>query len=226
MSIPCFIINKERLNAPKRMIEYLADVPNIQTILVDNNSTYPPLLEYMNSNPPNCIIERMPQNFGECVVWHPDSGLYDKYITDRYIITDSDLDLSGVPKDFLQVMEEGLRRYPDMLKVGLSIEINDLPDNAIGKEAKGWEQMNWVMLDDMYIKAPIDTTFSLLRNRASHDFDKCLRIRRPYTCKHLPWYMNKDNMPDDERYYLSEIGNAHNHYSKRLRDMVGIPAKQ
>jgi hypothetical protein len=48
-----------------------------------------------------------------------------------------------------------------------------------------------------------------------------VRTIRPYTAKHLPWYLTKDNIPDDERYYL-ERSTAISAYSERLRQMLNI----
>jgi hypothetical protein len=169
-------------------------------------------------------------NEGNCVVWGKNNGidLFKEYdCTNGYIVTDSDLDLSRIPKDFLRVLRAGLDRLGDRAtKIGFSLEINDLPNTPIGKEARGWEQMNWVERSPGYCQAPVDTTFALYRwlphnPSLAHDFDKSWRAQRPYTARHMPWYYTKETIPEDELYYLRSITRNFTHYSNLMRQMIG-----
>jgi len=214
--IPVFIVNFNRLTLVKNMADYLADCDGVEPILIDNNSDYPPLLEYYESCPHK--VDRMHLNYGNCVLWT--SGILDAYdLHGNYILTDPDLDLSNIPKDFLQVLQTGLDKYSWADKCGFSLEINDLPNNSLTEEVLKWETGYWGnKLDNMYYKAAIDTTFSLFRTRM-HSFE-CLRTERPYTARHMPWYWTKENIPDDERYYINSISPDFNHYSKRIKDII------
>ena len=103
-----------RLQLPVKIADWLWEI-NVDPIFVDNNSDYPPLLEYYKTTPYQII--RMPQNYGYKVVW--EQNLLEKLgITGNYIVTDPDLDLTGIPDDFLSVLEEGLNRYPQFDKCG------------------------------------------------------------------------------------------------------------
>jgi hypothetical protein len=44
--IRVIINNRDMLSWPKAMLEYLENVPNIIPVIIDNASTYPPLLEW------------------------------------------------------------------------------------------------------------------------------------------------------------------------------------
>jgi hypothetical protein len=191
--IKALIINYQRVELPRKMAEFLA-ARNVEPIFVDNNSDYPPLLEYYKTCP--FTVLRMDANYVQTVVWH--KNLLSKLgITGNYIVTDPDLDLSGVPDDFVEVMEEGLRRYPQYDKCGLSLEINDIPNQV----TIDWEMMFWRHpLDDMYFNADTDTTFALYKH--PYPSLNAIRTNRPYICKHVPWYYDLyEKLPEDELYY-------------------------
>ncbi len=197
------IILYNRLNYPVKIAEFLSS-HGIDPVFVDNNSDYPPLLNYYKRT--SFEVLRMDQNYGYKVVW--DQGILNKLgITGNYIVTDPDLDLSGIPDDFLSVLEEGLRRYPQFSKCGFSLEINDLPPTEFNPI--GWEKQFWQHpLDNMYFNAAIDTTFALYK---SPDYSlKALRTNRPYTCRHMPWYYyDFEDMPADEQYYFKTCKESH-----------------
>lgn len=201
----CFIINFNRLTLSKNLADWVASC-GIDVFFIDNNSTYEPLLEYYESCPYEVI--KLSGNHGHMVFWN--TGLYEKYCKgERYILTDPDLDLSGIPKDFLHILEEGLDRYPEYPKCGFSLETLDLPDTEIGRSSKTYEQQYWnVPLDNMYYAAKIDTTFSL--NKVSYHTYNAIRTNRPYTAKHVPWYYTSvDEMTDDEKNYFLTCSGTH-----------------
>lgn len=207
--IPAFIINFNRLGAPRAMVEYLLTVRGVRPIIVDNNSTYPPLLEWYETKP--CQLIRMKHNCGNRVVWDNVMAREDE----EYIVTDPDLDLSGVPKDFLDVMRRGLDQHPQITRIGLSLEIDDLPDSPTCRDALSQERQMWTPLPSGYLKADFVTTFGLYRGPRLFPG---IRTPRPYTARHLPWYYTKDNLPEDERYYLSSIDQNYNRYSTLLKE--------
>lgn len=104
-----FVIIYNRLWIPKTMCEWLS-VRGCDIIIVDNHSDYEPLLAWYASKP--FEIVHMANNYGHCVVW--DSGMLDHFLAsgERYILTDPDLDLSGVPDDFVTILGRGLDEYP------------------------------------------------------------------------------------------------------------------
>ena len=198
-----FIITYNRLHLPVNMANYIF-AHGIDPVFVDNNSDYPPLLEYYKTTPFEVV--RMKENYGYKVVW--EQNLLKKFgITGNYIVSDPDLDLSGIPDDFLEVLEEGLRRHPGFDKCGFSLEINDLPHtdfNPISYEKQFWQHS----LDGRYIVAAIDTTFALYKV-PYHSF-KALRTNRPYTARHMPWYyFDFEDMPEDEQYYFKTCKESH-----------------
>jgi hypothetical protein len=197
------IITYNRLNLPYNMALWLA-LRDIEPIFIDNNSDYPPLLEYYERTPFKVV--RMKENYGYKVVWEQNL-LKRLNITGNYIVTDPDLDLTGIPDDFLSVIEEGLRRYPQFDKCGFSLEINDLPPTEFcpaNYEKQFWQHP----LDEKYFAAAIDTTFALYKV-PFHSFN-AIRTNRPYTARHMPWYyFDFEDMPVDEQYYFRTTKESH-----------------
>ena len=214
-----FIINYNRLEYTRNMANWAISNGLIPVIL-DNGSDYEPLLKYYEITPIKVI--RFNSNHGHKVLWKFPVLFEVMGVNGEYLVTDPDLDLSKVPSDFLTVMRKGLKKYPQFHKCGLSLEISDLPDTVIGKQAKEWEQQWWTKpLDDLYFDAGVDTTFALYNSRI-FTIDNSLRINRPYTAKHLPWYYtNLDRIPADERNYLF-TANSSSYWNQRIMNQTDI----
>ena len=133
------IINYNRVTYVKQMADWCAE-HNLIPIIIDNHSDYPPLLEYYYQCP--YTVYRMKNNIGHKVCAILDlRKLFG--ITGRYIVTDPDLDLSGIPDDFLEVLNEGLDRYPDRVKCGFSLEIDDLPNTEEAHYIKNRHELDY-----------------------------------------------------------------------------------
>jgi hypothetical protein len=221
-----FIINFNRLSLTVNMANYISDC-GVEPIIVDNKSNYPPLLDYYKNSPYK--IERLPENYGNKAVWC--SGILDKYKIDRnFIITDPDLDISNIPKDWPEVLVECLRKYPHADKIGFSLEINDLPETQlkntiIEKEIDFWHHP----INDQFFDARIDTTFALYRNRGEkirkYEWDySAIRTNRPYTARHVPWYYTSINdIPADERYYMKTCQNLNQiMWTTKIKDAYNL----
>ncbi len=209
--IPIFIIMHDLLSWPRAMVEYLSLMPEALPILVDNASTYPPLLEYYESCPYEVI--RLTENMGHHAPWAAD--LITSRANDLYVVTDPDLDLSHVPLDMLVRLEAGLRAHPTVSKAGLSIEIKDIPfDFPKRKEVLGWETPFWERpVGERWYDAPLDTTFALysIQKGWPGGFMGAIRAARPYTVRHLPFYLTPGNLTDEYRYYMehaSEVSSS------------------
>lgn len=194
------IINFNRLTLTINTAQW-CESHGLTPIIIDNDSDYIPLLDYYNHTPYQVL--RLSQNYGHTVLWN--YPVLDKLgIKERFIYTDPDLDFTGVPGDFLDVMNQGLDKYP-VSKCGLSLEINDLPDDKegnfirTGPEAPYWKKP----LDDLYFDADTDTTFALYRYPLGEYSHSAVRTNRPYTVKHLPWYYRDLSVlsEDEQNYY-------------------------
>lgn len=196
----CFIINYNRLLLPNNMAKWLAE-RGCEPIFIDNHSDYIPLLDYYATCPFQVVF--MKKNFGHRVFW--EHNLVKEFnIKGRYIVTDPDLDLTGIPNDFLQVLDEGLDSYNFIDKCGFSLEINDLPNSPEGNFIRDQcEVRYWKHKVGKFWKSPIDTTFAMYRKGVTRYTHTAYRTDRPYTAKHVPWYYTDLSLlsPDELYYY-------------------------
>jgi hypothetical protein len=195
-----FVVNRNRVTLTVNLCTWLAE-RGLEVIIVDNASAYPPLLDYYTRCP--FKVMRLKENFGHTVIWL--NGIaYEMGVKGRYIVTDPDLDLSGVPNDFVSVLSEGLDRHMSYPKCALSLELNDLPSSTEGNFIRKHEAKYWTIpLNDKYFLADTDTTLALYREGTFIYSLSAIRTNRPYTARHIPWYYTDfDNLPDDEKYYF------------------------
>lgn len=222
--IPVYINNFNWLTSTRELADFFSDVPGVEVIIVDNASTYPPLLDWYSET--DYKIVRLDQNIGAHAPWHCGAVLPPVvhrafWGNDFYVLTDPDLSLSGCPKDVLNVLTKGWQSHSNIIKVGLSLEINDIPSDAlIGAEAKNWESQFWAeRLGANFFNADVDTTFALYSiNVTSAQAQKAIRSDRPYTARHLPWYITMENITPEQEYYINstKVGS----WGKRLQQCL------
>ena len=209
--IPVFIISFDRLSYLKTMIESLEKIGVKNIHIIDNNSTYPPLLEFYKETQYDVIY--VGENLGARVFWK--SPIFDKYRNDFYVVTDSDLQLvEGCPKDLIPFLFRTLKKYPFVRKVGVSLKIDDIPDDGVlAKDVKQWESQ--------FFKAPIrganafyasvDTTLAIyLPDNLAEGipFLRAIRGAYPYQARHLPWYKREGDISEEDEYYSAHRSNG------------------
>ena len=193
MLIKAIIVNRNLLTTLQNTIEFLRKEDRVKEIhILDNQSTYPPLLEYYKEAPVE--VHYLKGNYGPQHAW--DSKFNSIRNADYYIITDPDCTYDNVPDDWLDKMLDSREN-----KVGFSLEINDLPDTEIGRQAKEHESKYWTESHAHGWNSHIDTTFALYSKGMRFTYD-AVRLDRPYTIKHEPWYLTKENITPEWRYYL------------------------
>jgi hypothetical protein len=220
MKTKVFITMYNRLTFGKNLAEFLADT-GCEPIFIDNNSTYQPLLDWYKTCPFKVHMSKT--NNRERAFW--DTGLFEIYNDEWYVVTDHDLDLTGIPNDYIDVLKNGLAGNANVTKCGLSLKIDDLPENTYTKEVKNFETKYWTEKDtNGYWIAGVDTTFAIY-NRARQikgwdygdNFYYAVRSDSPYTARHLPWYMDANTLNEnaEELYYHQHCNNQWSRVYKR-----------
>jgi hypothetical protein len=172
----------------------------LEVTIIDNNSTCLPLLNWYDRC--HFKIIKLNHNAGHRSIW--DCNLFDK--KERYIYTDSDIDISDVPSDWVERLNLVLDEYGDKVKVGLALRIDDLPkDGMLSVWARRIQTYYWSMPlgDDLY-EADVDTTIAMYNPLfPDHRFvEPSLRLGGKYAARHMPWYLaHKDTWPEDFKYY-------------------------
>lgn len=221
-NLPIFINSRDRVNCLKQLIEWLLKAGYKNLIILDNDSSYPPLLEYYRVIEADSRIKvvRLGKNFGHKALW--DCGILEGLdIKTPYAYTDSDVvPIEECPDNFVQELLRTLRKYPGVKKAGSGLYLDDLPESK--KETVTWEKHFYTapIANDLYY-GPIDTTFAVYRNVRQYEIKRAIRTRGRIQIRHLPWYYNSyEDMPEDERYY-GRHANSSSHISKSFAEQSG-----
>lgn len=211
-TIPIIIISFNQLFYLKQLVERLGKWGYKNIIIIDNNSTYRPLINYLEEIKDNIIIHRMKHNFGHKVFWEQ-KELFKLYSKSYYVVTDPDiLPDDDCPDDFLEYFKKILDSNSQVTKVGFSLKIKDIPEsNKLKEKIIQWESKFWEVKDDEgnYI-AEIDTTFALYRpkniEKIELDFFNSIRTKPPYIAKHGGWYIDFNNILPEQENYMRTAG--------------------
>jgi len=217
--IPIFIINRNRLSAMRKLIDWLGQAGMRKIVIMDNQSNYPPLLEYYKALPPGVKLMLLDQNHGPHVLWQ--QGVH-KVLDTPYIVTDSDLvPAEFCPRDLVPALLEALQRFPDAGKVGPGLRIDNLPDAYREADTvRKWESQFWELpLGGGGYAAPIDTTFALYPARAEFTRESAnVRLGYPYLLEHTPWYVDDRTLSDEEAFYRANTSAVFSHWSVHQKD--------
>lgn len=203
--VPIFINARDRLGVMKKLIERLLNAGYRKLIILDNLSTYPPLLEYYRALESDSRIKiiRLEKNFGFKALWL--SNVLEKLkILTPYIYTDPDvLPIEDCPKDFVAQLMKILDANHEIRKVGLGLVWEDI--TFFGK--KGIQDIesefySYPKVGENLYHAQVDTTFALYSNVRHYNLRFSLRTTGDLRMYHLPWYFDYENLPEDEKYYI------------------------
>jgi len=205
--IPIFVNTFNRLTTTKTLCEQIAALDNAVPVIIDNASTWEPLLSWYDDCPFEVI--RLRENIGHHAPWL--SGVVGQDSSPVYGVTDCDLDLSGVPVDAMERLQEPFswRGSRPPVKSGLSIRIDDLPPWQTA--VRHWESRWWrrPINGGRFYVAAIDTTLALYRRETSHSVCMSVvnvlsvRSAPPYTARHVPWYLDGDNLDAENQHYFA-----------------------
>lgn len=230
--IPIYIVSFNRLDCLKKQIAFLdkCDLKNIH--IIDNASTYKPLLDYLKSTSHKVYL--LDKNYGHEVLFK--CAKFKDVIDNKYfVLTDPDIiPVEECPNNFLHVFHDILQNNPTINKVGFSLKIDDLPacyplKDKVIKWEKQFYQYPTNYKDILIFSAPIDTTFALYRPRKkwrSKNFYSAIRVGHPYAARHLPWYKDLKKMNDEDSFYNSlDVGvgnwNGNSNFEKLFSKFIG-----
>lgn len=223
--IPIIINNFNRLNYLEKLLKGLEKRGYKNIHILDNQSTYPPLLEFYKKTKHK--VHFLDKNYGFRALWK--SGMYHKFKNNYFAYTDPDLEIiDECPDDFLEFFRKALQKNKLWVKVGFSLKIDDIPNhNPLKENVLLWEKTFYTKrVKTHFFRAPVDTTFGLyppysFKHVRSHQA-KIFRSDIPYQMRHLPWYVDPKNLSDEEIFYsettkkeswLKKISNLDNNQS-------------
>jgi hypothetical protein len=223
--VPVYI-NARNLLAPlRRMVDYLMQIPTARPIIVDNDSAWKPLLDYYRDECP-CEVVLTGVNGGK-LGWAKHMLNHAAHGIEKYVVTDPDLFLDGIPLDVLEVLSEGLDANPGVKKVGLSMDLESIdPAYRFAQQVKLHEGQFWRSKQGRFWQAGVDTTFAM--RRAADPIDETtwghLRTDRPYTAIHWPWQWTQAAIDSSEeiQFYLRTSTSGDSHWTEQMR--AAVPA--
>jgi len=212
--VPVFIVNRNRFDALRRLVQWLRSAGTRRVVILDNASNYAPLLDWYRALPDGVNALLLPENHGPYVLWQ--QGVH-RVLDTPFVLTDSDIvPAEFCPADLIGALLERLRRYPDAKKVGPALRIDNLPDHyAEADIVRKWESQFWEHpVAPGVFAAPIDTTFALYPARAEFSNEACnLRLGHPYIIEHTPWYVDEAAPGDEELHYRAHTSTVHSNWS-------------
>lgn len=211
-AMPVLINNYNRTHTLNQMVEWLLSLEDeVAIIIVDNQSDYPPLLEYYdNIKHPN--VQAVLLNFNSYK--HGIEYLANQLVHhDKFMMSDPDLiPYPDTPKDIISHISRLMDKYPNYNHIGPSLEILDIPDDipvkqkVVKHESQFWSPHAEKLNDEAYV-ANIDLTLAMYRKSSKYmALGPSLRTDRPYTVQHIDWYVKEEDYTDDFRYYLATTG--------------------
>jgi hypothetical protein len=225
--IPIYIIVFNNLTYLKNMIRQLERFTD-NIIVINNCSTYQPLLDYLKYECPYIIINNEKNLLTDTDLIDHLNPLFPDY----FVITDPDLELpSSFNAETLIILKKLTVEY-QVYKAGLSLCIDSDQDfrdiKCRDHSIREWEGRYWTNRldnsDDLVVyRADVATTFALYNKKQFHgDYYQAVRLAGPYQCKHLPWYKTC-RVPDQELDYYLE----HQKYSwwSQTKKDVGMQSR-
>jgi hypothetical protein len=204
--VPIIINNRNRYTFLKMMVDQLVSFGYKNIFILDNDSNYPPLLEYYKSVPAKVIF--LGKNVGYKALW--ETRVFEQFKNNYYVYSDPDILMQeDCPKDFVYALYSKLIKYPFKEKAGVALKINDLPDHyANKKDVLENEKVFWTKeLEPEVFDAIVDTTLALYRPFAHGNAEECnaIRVGGNLAACHLTWYLDSNNLPEEELFYKKSI---------------------
>jgi hypothetical protein len=212
-SLPQFFIPVfDRAVCLLALVEWLfkSGIPSGHIHLVDMGTTYKPCLELMSKwKKYSGVNVHKTGNVGARGLFKR-RGIIEQVIGRKapFFLSDPDVcPARSCRSDLLNHLVACMKRYTDFDRIGLALEITDIPDHFPFKsQVVNHEKKHWTKPVNAHLcVAPVATTFCLVRSLNNCDergyAKKNGRTLRPNTAYHSSWYLDPKNLPEDEEYY-------------------------
>jgi glycosyltransferase involved in cell wall biosynthesis len=199
--VPVFINVRDRLTCLEALVAWLERAGHENIALIDNASTYEPLLAYLRTTPHRVL--RLAENLGHTALWRLPE-LHPVLMTRWYVYTDPDVvPDERAPLDATVRFRDLLSRHPQYLKAGFGLRLDDLPARYRQMDkVLAWERALYGRTVEPGVQeADIDTTFALHRPGLPYCLGPALRTRGDCQARHLPWYVDSGAIDEEEAYY-------------------------
>lgn len=202
-NVPVFINVRDRLSCLKQLLNWLDRAGHRNITLIDNASTYPPLLRFLDQTHYRTI--RLRRNLGNTALWRV-KELRSIIAKQWFVYTDPDVvPADSCPLNVVAHLHRLLQQFPFYLKAGLGLRLDDIPDcYHLKRQVINWEQqLIGKEISRDVLEADVDTTFALYRPGTPFITGPSIRLQGKYSARHLPWYTDSSRPDNEEHYYRS-----------------------
>lgn len=198
---------RDRVTDLRQLVEWLERAGHQRIVLLDNASTYEPLVEYLKASPHE--VRCLGQNHGARCAWIADQIPAGEW----FVVTDPDiLPTDDCPLDLVQHLHDLLKRYLRFPKAGPGLYLDDLGSthfidwerSLAGVSSNEFPVPHGRELAPGVFGSLIDTTFALHRPNMPFVYD-AIRTGHPYLARHLSWYRETDPTGEDLFYLQHAI---------------------
>lgn len=190
---PVVINCRDRVTDLRALVAWLERAGHERITLLDNASTYEPLLDYLRATPHTVV--RLTANVGSRALWHANLVPNEPFIySDPDVVPTEECPLNAV-----EHLHELLERF-EAPKVGLGLMLDDVPPEH---RDLPWERELVMPAHEFApgaFNSLIDTTFALHAANAEFSY-YAVRTGAPYLARHMPWY--RDELDEEHRYYVA-----------------------
>lgn len=216
---PIFVPVFNAITYAKNMVNELEKINAENVIICDNGSTYPPMVQWLNTISDTHRVVLWNKNLGPRI--YSEAIDLIESLPENYIVTDPDLLLNKkMPKNFIEIMQF-ISNECSTSKVGVALDIFSEGENKNffdAEQVKKWEFGYWengISIPDIPYKlyvAPVDTTFAMInKERIFRDINKyygysscmfpAIRIGGPFTARHMGWWKDQPWDKEEKDYY-------------------------
>lgn len=112
-----------------------------------------------------------------------------------------------------------LAAHPSLRKAGAALRYDDVTYRNAAQTIETEDSYYHAPLGDDVYFASVDTTFALYRNVRFYHRGPAVRMGGMFVFRHLPWYYDYEQLPEDEQYYLDHA-NSSASLGEKLRQMT------
>lgn len=201
---PIFILNFNQISYMRQLVEWLRGAGYQDITILDNHSTYAPLLQYYDELQGDIRVVRRAINEHKSKVWTDHLEPLDR----PFVLTTSDIVPDPCcPQDVVERLASLLAENPHLFKAGMGLRIDNLPDHYMHKDQVLIKQSEYWRKPALCgaFCADIDFTFSLYRCGSPFSVGPAVRTSWPYVGRHEPWYSDSGNRTEEEIFYENTI---------------------
>lgn len=228
--IPVVLLAYNNPTLLRSLIDQLEKCFNASVSVIDNGSTYPPMVSYLDElKARNITVYHMSRNLGPHVLFKEGREILSQ-LPQYFALSDSDLRLNDhTPSNFLCIFAV----LTDLLstpKVGVALDLYDKDDMLTLKKYNArpsiyaWEKglylqrmmvPGWEEINTMLYKSSIDTTFAVYNKKHMLDANgnfaftySAVRVAGIFAAKHRPFYRRTFNLLNESERNAMLAGNS------------------